>query len=146
MQFPITLGLHPSRFLRRLVLLLAALAAALSCFWPQPWPWRLGLVLGVALMTWRAWRQLRQPWAAVRLERSGVIGLQCAAGGDWRDDLRLLPGSIVHPWLSVLYLKNPAGGRSTVVLAVDSLEAGDSRRLRVFTRWQAAVSRDGTDG
>lgn len=57
----------------------------------------------------------------------------------------LMPGAIVHPWLTVVRLKTDGGRMCTLIATVDNLEREDFRRLRVFLRWQADFSVRGDD-
>jgi len=66
--------------------------------------------------------------------------ISLAAGDGDFVPAQLLPGAAVHPWLTVLRLRNAAGRVCVLCLTVDSLKKEDFRRLRVFLRWRADFS------
>ena len=145
MQFPITIGLHRSRFWRRGLIGLALLAFGLGWFFPVVWPLRLAywcLVAGLFGLAWRS-SGLVGAGHCLRLQATGE--LYFLQGGQALDDataVSVLASSVVHPWLSVLHLKAPTGERHNLVLWPDSLNPDDFRRLRVFLRWRLAFSAD----
>lgn len=59
-----------------------------------------------------------------------------------RTDARLLPSSVVLPWLTVLAFSTASGRRRTLLLVPDRVDADAYRRLRVLLRWRC---RFGTD-
>ncbi len=139
MQFPIIIGLHRSFFLDRLGLTVSIVAAASLAATPWPWPFRiLGPVL--CLLAW-AWAWSRKPLAAGQsliIEQPGQFIRQTADGE--RQRLDCLPGATVHPWLTVVRLRDEAGKAVTLVFTVDNISAADFRRLRTVMRWQGACA------
>ena len=144
MQFPITIGLHRSRFLDLLVLFNALSASAAILLWPQA----VGAQWLVLLATWSlaalAWRRLTPRFSVLRLERSGRISVASDSGTQFVA-ARLLPGASVHPWLTIIRLEMEGGQQSTLIAAVDSLKGDDFRRLRMFLRWQADFNASADD-
>ncbi|MGE5472557.1 MAG: protein YgfX [Bacteroidota bacterium] len=145
MQLPITIGLHRSRFLDGLIAVGALLASLAILFFPQQPSIRASLLLVIWLIAAAAWRQLVPKIRCIRLERDGAISL--ARPGDHEfNEAFALPGATVHPWLTVIRLQFAQGDHSTaLVLACDSLDRADFRRLRVFLRWRADFSGAGDD-
>lgn len=146
MQFPITIGLHRSRFLYRILIALALLASAAIVAFPRS-PATLGLLLLVVggLLLW-SWRRLSPTLSAIRLERGGNI---MAVGVDDCEfhDASLHRRATVHPWLTVFRLELADGRQHTIVVARDSMTSDEFRRLRVFLRWRAQFSAgDGSRG
>ncbi len=139
MQFPITIGLRRSRFLDTFLLLAAFLASAVVLAFPQSISVRVALLVVIWLIAYRARQRMLPKVATVRLEENGRISLideseQAPLAAD------LLPGAIAHPWLTALRLKKEDGRTCALIVAVDSLNAEDFRRLRIFLRWRAEFS------
>ncbi len=139
MQFPITIGLHRSHILDAGVLVVVVLATGLLLAWPQSLVVRLpGLV-----MAWLAgfvvWGQLVPSLVVIRLERSGEV-LGGISGQQDFVNLEVLTGAIVHPWLTVVRLRNEQGKLYNLVVTGDTMDSLDFRRLRVFLRWKMKVS------
>ena len=71
-----------------------------------------------------------------------VTGILLRPNDDWllttrRDNSRpatLLPGALVHPWLSILVFRLEGGTRRAVVLTADGVASTPFRRLRVRLR------------
>lgn len=146
MQFPITIGLHRSHLWRRGLIGLMLLALGLGWFFPVAWPMRLafwGVVAGLFGWAWRSAALNGESGQCLHLQASGELYFMQAgqAVGD-ATAVSVLANSVVHPWLSVLYLKTATGKRHTLVLWPDSLSPDDFRRLRVFLRWRLAFSAD----
>lgn len=139
MQLPITIGPHRSFFLRCGLLAGGLLSIAV----PLLAPYSVAIQCSAIMLCWvgliRSWRHCRPAVAAIRLGREGQLSVAVEPLGEFVA-AELLPGAIVHPWLSVIRLQTEDGCRYTVVLAVDSLAAEDFRRLRVFLRWRASFS------
>jgi toxin CptA len=138
-QLPITIELHRSRFLDRLLIALALLASGAILAFPKPPVLLAALLLVVgALFLW-SWQRLAPTLSALRLERGGNI---LAAGADHSEfsESSLLPRATVHPWLTVFRLELADGRQHVIVLARDSMVGDDFRRLRVFLRWRAQFS------
>ena len=135
MQFPITIGLHRSYFLDAVLLLVASLAIGVALFFRQSIELQAGLVLAICLICGLAWWQLAPKFSAIRLESSGQIHTCDISQNDFVAT-QLLPGATVHPWLTVIRLKTDDGCR-TLIIAVDSINQQNFRRLRAFLRWQA---------
>jgi len=138
-QFPITIGLHRSRFLDVFIILCALLASSAGLAFVRSTPILAAILCAIFLLIALALWRLRPRVSALRLEQSGDISL-CRTHGDQFHVAELLPGATVHPWLTVLRLKTDSEAAQTLMLTVDSLKAADFRRLRVFLRWRANFS------
>lgn len=128
---PLYLEPQPSRRLLR-VLLWSHLASA-------------GLLIGLALHFF--WPALLLPllWFSHHFSRRRVlqpVRLARESDGGWlwhRDDdtvapVRLLPETLLTPWLVVLHLREESGRRHAAVLLGDSLPPDQFRALRVALR------------
>ncbi len=139
MQFPITIGLHRSRFLGRALFLLALLACGVTLALPWPTAVRAGSLMLVLIVAYFAWRRLEPELSAIRLEKTGQV-LVAAAGSVEFADAELLAGATVHPWLTIIRLKTQDGRTHRMLAAVDTMKSEDFRRLRIFLRWRAEFS------
>lgn len=144
MQFPITIGLHRSRFMDAIVLMMALLATAAIIGFPRAPSIQAVLLLVTWALAILAWRQLKPTIKAIRLERNGHL-LIARSGETEFSPAEPEPGATVHPWLTVLRLKTEDGLCTTLIAAVDSLKREDFRLLRMFLRWQAKFSAPGDD-
>lgn len=142
MQFPITIGLHRSRFLVGAFVFLVLLTVLVLFLFQRSTAIFAAISLLLAVLFAWLWRYRQPCCPAIRLEASGVISLP-TGDGDFVP-AQLLPGATVHPWLTVLRLRSTAGRVCTLCLTVDNLKREDFRRLRVFLRWRADFS--GADG
>ncbi len=146
MQFPITIGLHRSHFLDGAIGLVLVLVSVAAWAFPGQIAIRLTLLaLGIFLAI-LAWQQLKPKLRALRLERNGELSAKQVSAEDFLP-VEILPGASVHPWLTVLRLKMSDQTVMPLIVAVDSINATDFRRLRVFLRWRisadlAATSED----
>ena len=144
MQFPITIGLHRSRFLGRLLLLSAIALTALICGYPRS----TGILPLILIAAWglaiAAFYRLTPPFSALRLASDGQITV---VGSNRSDEelVRLLPNASVHPWLVAFRLICQDGRKHAVVVTADMISADDFRRLRVFLRWRAGFSESDAD-
>ena len=139
MQFPINIGLHRSRILDGALLLLVGLVSAALLAWPAAIEIRLvNLSLAMGLGGLALWK-LKPAFNRVRLDRSGLIAM-CLPGQSEFVALRLLPGATVHPWITVLRLREGQGITHLLVVTRDTMSPADFRRLRVFLRWRAKFS------
>lgn len=143
MQFPIVIGLRRSRFLSLALKSIAVLGMGVALAMPWSTPFRLALCLPVSIVAFLAWRRLDAVPATIRLEATGTIYL-AYAGHEQPLEAELMPGSTVHPWLTVIRLKTDSGP-FPVILAADSVEPDRYRQLRVFLRWRAEVSAEAAD-
>jgi len=138
-QFPITIGLHRSRILDAGLLGVVVLATGLLLVWPQV----LAISLPGVAIAWLAgavvWRQLAPKLVAIRLERSGSVQGNISGRQDF-EHMEALAGAIVHPWLTVVRLRNEQGKLHLLVVTADTMSPSDFRRLRVFLRWQMKIS------
>ena len=132
MQFPIIIGLRRPVSLVVLIcaLAMAGISAVLSVGWPPPV--RLGLVIGLTLAALYGAHGLKPRLHSLRIDADGKISVQVAPG-DVALPVVLNPGSVVHPWLTVLHLGN-AGRNRVVVLTPDCVASEPFRRLRVCLR------------
>jgi toxin CptA len=142
-QFPITIGLHRSRFLALALASLVLLAVGMVMAMPWSIGVRLAICLFVSITAVLAGRQLGNLPAAIRLEQSGKI-LLAPSGTEQFVGASLLPGTTVHPWLTVVRLKTEER-QFLLIVAVDTLKQEDFRRLRIFLRWRAEISAAGAD-
>jgi len=138
-QFPITIGLHRSRFLGRALVLLALLACGVTLALPWPTAVRAGSLMLVLIVGYFVWRRLEPELSAIRLEKTGQV-LVTVAGSSEFADAELLAGATVHPWLTIVRLKTSDGRTHLALAAVDTMNIEDFRRLRVFLRWRAQFS------
>jgi len=138
-QLPITIGLHRSRFLDSLVLLSALLASLVVIAFPQSIVVRGAMLLAVWCCAAHTWHRLSPQCAAIHLERTGHLSV-VLAGLEEFSMAELMPGAIVHPWLTIARLKTDGERVCTLIATIDNLETEDFRRLRVFLRWQADFS------
>lgn len=144
MQFPIIIGLHRSRILSGLFVLVSLLAAVGLAMLPRstgnlPLFWLLWLLASLMAVF-----SLRPARLAIRIENTGALSARAIPDDHW-ETATLGETLFVHPWLTVFRLQQAGGKRQYIVLTFDSLSAEDFRRLRVFLRWQRHVNAP-TDG
>lgn len=139
MQLPITIGLHRSRLLDSLVFLSALLVSLVVIAFPQAVVIQGAVLLAVWCCAGHAWHRLSPQCLAIHLERTGHLSV-ALAGVEEFSMAELMPGAIVHPWLTIARLKTDGGRMCTLIATVDNLDREDFRRLRVFLRWQADFS------
>jgi toxin CptA len=135
-QFPITIGLHRSRFLDRAVLAIALVASCVILVFPRS----TATLAGILLLTWTgavlAWWQLKPALSELRLLGDGRLEILPEGATEFQP-VRCLPGATVHPWLTVVRIEMPNGQRLSVLATVDTMSHEAFRRLRVFLRWRA---------
>ncbi|MCH2218989.1 MAG: hypothetical protein MK097_01480 [Dechloromonas sp.] len=135
MQLPITIGLRRSRIGDGVLLLAGILAIVAWSFWPQLLGVRLVGIMLIFAGLWLVRRQLEPELRIIRMDGAG--GISGASGsGDVLEPLQMLPGAIVHPWLTVVRLQDFRGCRRVVVATVDSMASSDFRQFRIFLRWR----------
>ncbi len=136
MQLPITIGLHRSRILGRI--LLALFFLCLGFVWCLPFSSALLGVLTLALpgLAWWAWRQLLPPCSHLILAADGSVSL--LAEDQEAIPASVMPYALVHPYLCVLTLKTEHGRVLRLVFTVDSLSTVNFRHLRIWLRHKAA--------
>ncbi|MBS1139663.1 MAG: hypothetical protein H6R13_1116 [Proteobacteria bacterium] len=139
MQFPITIGLHRSRFLDGALISITLIALGITVALPYSEIIRLLLVLLITIGSYDASRKLSPALAGIRLERSGQIFIS-EAGSDEFYEAELMPNATVNPRLTIIRLRPPNGRKHLLVLSADSMRSDDFRRLRVFLRWRAKFS------
>ena len=139
MQFPMTIGLHRSRFLDAFVVSGALLASAGALAFPGESLIQAGVLSLTCLFAFWAIRQLTPCISAIRLEQNGDFSLRSISDDEFKV-AQILPGATVHPWLTVVRFKCSERPVQTLIVTVDSLKAADFRRLRVFLRWRADFS------
>ena len=138
MQFPITIGLRRSRFLSLGLILAHLLAGGVALVTPWAIPAKallLACLVGSGGFTW-----LRLTPRVERLRLLADGGMECWRVGEadsW--PVALVGPATVHPRLTVFRLAGE-GGCFSVVVAPDSMDAEDFRRLRVWLRWRADFS------
>ncbi len=138
MQFPITIGLHRSRFLVGAFVFPVLLSGLVLFLFQRSTAIFPAICLFAAVLLAWLWRYRQPGCSAIRLEASGAISLLRGEGAFVAT--QLLPGATVHPWLTVLRLQGADGHTRVLCLTVDSLKKEDFRRLRVFLRWRADFS------
>lgn len=129
------IDVHPSRLLRRALIVLHG--GAVLCLLALPWPPWLALSAGLGAAT-AGYLHLR------RLQRRRVTQLVCEQDSGWFlattegvcGAYHLLPDTYVHPRLTILNFAGPA--RRSVVLLPDSLDPAAFRRLRVLLKLRGA--------
>lgn len=136
MQLPITIGVRRSRLLDIGLLFIVLLAVGAVLIFPQTTITQGLLLSTILILATLTWRQLSPALSAIRLERGGLISV---AHGSETEFLPMLPlpGANIHPWLTVIRLKDETGKVWPVIVTVDSINRQDFRRFRVFMRWQA---------
>ena len=139
MQLPITIGLHRSSFLGRLIVLVALAASLAVPFFPVGWMLRLALLVAIGVLAVFARISLSRAMPCIRLEADGRISLLDQGLGE-PQLLQLLPHPVVHPWLTVFRLQASSGATFVMIATIDSLEKDEFRRLRIFLRWRAALT------
>jgi len=142
-QFPIIIGVHRSRFLDALLVLLALLAVSAILAFHCPQSIRAGLLILVLLLTSLAWRGLTPTLRSIRLERSGEILVARIIGETDFVPALPRPGATIHPWLMVITLDLADGRPATLILTVNRKNSQNLKCLRVFMRWQAKFTESG---
>ena len=130
-------NVRPSRTLAGAVAALHLLAGAAILAAALDWPYRAALLCTVAASLVLSLR--RRQGAVLRCQDDG--GLAIRRGDDWAP-VRLLPDTLVWPWLAVLRYRIDERRATTLAVLPDSLEKDDFRRLRVWLRWGAETKRD----
>jgi toxin CptA len=138
-QFPIIIGLHRSRFLDGVLIVVTLLAIGTAVALPYSAIVRLVIALLIVVGSYDAWRKLKPTLSGLRLDRSGQIFISEAGDTEFLE-AELLPCATVHPWLTVVRVRVLSGRRHTLIAVADSMRADDFRRLRVFLRWHAKSS------
>lgn len=139
MQFPITIGLHRSRFLDTILVLAALSATAAILGFPCSPSIRAGLFVAVLVLAIQAWYSLTPTIKAIRLERTGEIFIARVGEGVFVQATPK-PGATIHPWLSIIRLMTEDGRTATLIATVNRKNGENLRRLRMFIRWQANFS------
>lgn len=139
MQFPITIGLHRSRFLDAMLVLAALLATAATMAFPCSPPIRSALMATVLFLAIQAWRALAPTITAIRLERNGDILIARLGEGEFVPATPQ-PGATIHPWLIVIRLVAADGRPAKFIATVNRKNSQNLKRLRMFMRWQANFS------
>lgn len=139
MQFPITIGLHRSRFLDAMLVLAALLATAVTMVFPCTPSIRSVLLLAVLIMAIQAWHALAPTITAIRLERNGDIFIARLGEGEFVPATPQ-PRATIHPWLIVIRLVAADGRPAKFIATVNRKNSQNLKRLRMFMRWQANFS------
>lgn len=129
--------LSPSRYLALTLIAAHGMAMAVSLLLLPLWAgMAAALLLLVSLrqcLLCHVWLSLPHSCAGLVLEEEGAVFIR-------RDGAhlpcRILPGSLVSPWLTVLNAQpQNARGVLSIVILPDSLDAESFRQLRVRLRW-----------
>jgi hypothetical protein len=128
---------HSWRLVLRLVHVAAALFALRACGAAPA-----GGLLAGALLLHLCWLEARHRALAASLlgvlfDSAGVWHLQWRDGT--RERVRLAPGPVVSPWLTILSLDGPRG-RIGLFVTPGMLDADSFRRLRMRLLWQGAAT------
>ena len=147
MRLPLIVRVGRSRRLDGVVACFYAAALGGICFSSLPKETMLLLVVGLAACRWREVGAARWAGVELRLGREGFLESRgiwpSPIPGDWVPT-RILPASVVWPVGIVLRLAPESGGRGiALILLPDALYRDDYRRLRVWLRWRAEISRGG---
>lgn len=144
MQFPITIGLHRSRILDAMLLLVVVLAIVAILGFDCSAAVRAVLFFAIVVLAALAWRGLTPAISTIRLERNGAISITHPGENEFVS-ARPKPGATIHPWLTVIRLSTDDGCTATLIATLDSQNKADFRRLRMFMRWQASFSEPSDD-
>lgn len=144
MQFPITIGLHRSRFLEATFIVVVVLAVATTIAAPLDQLIKAITLPAIMIALFFSRKKLRPPLSAIRLERDGSVGI-LPVGADEFLAARVAPNATVHPWLVAVRLVTEEQGEYNVIAVPGSAARQDLRRLRVFLRWRAQISADSGD-
>ncbi len=133
------IGLHRSRILNGLFVLVSVLAAIGLAMLPRstgnlPLFWLLWLLASLITVF-----SMQPAHLTIRLENTGALSARVMTDDPW-ETATLGETLFIHPWLTVFRLQLANGKRQHIVLTFDSLSAEDFRRLRVFLRWQRRVN------
>ena len=139
MQFPITIGLHRSRFLDAMFLVVTMLASAAILGFQCSLSMRACLLVAVLFLAIHAWSFLTPTIKAIRLERTGDIFIARVGKSDFVQATPK-PGATIHPWLTIIRLTTDDGRTATLIVTVNRKNSENLRRLRMFIRWQANFS------
>jgi toxin CptA len=143
------LRLRPSRQLG--CLLGAGHAAAVLLSWVAPIAWWLSLGLSMGVLTslgfslrYHALRNALGALTGLELRSDGSAAVEDRQGR-W-SEVRVLGSSFVSPVLTILNLAGAqARLRRSLVVATDTLEVDEFRRLRVWLRWRVPATSAGAD-
>ena len=128
----VTCDIQYSGAARALVVGAAFATMALVLVAPIAPRWQVVALMWVALVGCRALRRLSEV-RAVRVDEEGAI--EVFDRGQWRSG-RVLPGSVVLPWLTVVRWRPTGAWVDRAVVIVPSTTDGESfRKLRVLLRW-----------
>ncbi|MEW5708977.1 protein YgfX [Pelomicrobium sp. G1] len=135
-------SLRPSAALA--LVLSAGHGTAAATLFPLDLPAAAKVLLGLALLVSAVASVARHAWlwgsrAWVRLRVGSDLGAELETRAGKRIAGRVLPSTLVHPWLLVVRVAPEGGGRErAVVLLPDSADADGLRALRVVLRWGTA--------
>lgn len=135
MQFPIMVGLHRSRFMDVAIVLVhaVALAGVMATPWLPEWQ----MILSILVVLHALW-SLRQ--AGLRVHALRLYADCQLAMDDQESRHAVLPGSYVHPWLTVFRFRDTGGVLRRIVVLPDSAAPDEARRLRVWLRWKVSAN------
>jgi toxin CptA len=135
---PIQLDLKPSPSLAAVFAIAGVGACAILAFMPLPGWLKLGLVLAVALAgTYHVMDALlRLQWSLVGLELNGRGELHVRRRDSLKQQVQVLPTSVVMPMLTLLNLKIEGTFRHRhMLITPDRADPEAYRQLRVWLRW-----------
>ncbi len=139
--------LSPSRYLALILIAAHGAAAAVPLLLLPLWA---GALVASLLSLNLYHSLLRDAWWRLAHSCAGLVLEDAQAEIVRRDGAcqpcRILPGSLVTPWLTVLNLL-PEGARyaCSVIILPDSLDAESFRRLRVWLKWSEHLRRTGAE-
>ncbi len=126
---------RPSRLLGLALLLTHGLAMLSIIVLPLPFLMRAVLLLVPAANLWHVYRKVGGGAVGLRIESDRIVVLDARSG---EVSGKLLPDSLVTPYLAVLQIHTEGKPRSVLVMP-DSLDAQSFRRLRILLRWQDRI-------
>ena len=135
MQSSIAVALHRSRLLDVLLIVIHAIAAICVMQIPLAGVFRIVLLGFVLLSLWRALR--RQAFSHLLLSSKNVSRLCLTGENSQSIDARILPETVVFPFLISLHLRNEKDRRLFhTLLLPDQMGVEEYRRVRVWLRWK----------
>lgn len=126
------LTVEPSRWLRRVIVVMHLLACAAVLVADLAWPYRLAIMVAVAISLMAT---IRLPAAVtLRCQPDGHLSLR---GADEWEAVELLPDTVALSWFVLLRYRRPGQTRpDSRAILPDALEPEAFRRLRVWLKWR----------
>lgn len=128
-NLPILVRVRPSPGLKKMILVIYCLSTG-PVLYSDLALW-LCLTVSILLIIHYRWLRKRELDNNCQLMMRARDDWLLSSGGDQFMSVDLLPGSFVHPFLTVLRFRHQQGC-STVILTRDNVDPDQFRRLRVF--------------